>query len=1151
MCGELASGGFGHAVEAIEGTVMTNHRSWLGILAARSCAFGLALTVLLRPALAATLEQIQTACREEARPRVQACMQQKKDAGDRESNLEACKKSVGSPIVRACVQRESKKAAAGKAAPAAPKADAATGTGAVAVPTAFVAPPRTIADITAILDQEMPDPAKLTKLKSDAEGEAPKSKSGRELAQFYYDRGNARALLGRNKEGLADGLRALEAGRGTMEFRQVARIRQFIAIQHKALGDPKQAVAVFQSIVREGDRPGEWGNVINASRNIANILVSMGDVTQADAYARRVASLVQEARGSPLPGWRKWYPVYGNSWESDADAMRAMIFEARGQYREAELAYGRAEAFRRASLKDLSRYEFPPPPEQILRAADGELLAIARVKAKQALLAQAEADARRALLGVLKHQGKYNPQTPRFIVGLANILVEQGRYEEAEKLMRSALEAQRAQDIGDDTPASANILSQLGGVLVLQRKTKEAARIYAELENAIAQWEPRRREFLLLNESRIAALYNSGQLEAGIAAAQELSKRQSARTGGNHIDTASARGTLAVGYTRASRDAEAVREFKAAIPILMAASREAADDDDSTLLMARSQRLQAIVETYIGLLAKSADKSKEVAVETFAMADSVRARSVQRALSASSARMVAKDPALAELVRNEQDFGKQLSAQLGSLNNALALPSGERDENLVHGINAAIEKLRAERDKARAEINRRFPSYADLIDPTPPSVAQIKATLRPDEALLSFYFGQEASFVWAVPKEGPVAFGALPLTALALEAKVRRLRGALEPRGESVDEVPPFDLALAHELYRELLEPVAAGWRSANSLIVVTNGALGLLPLALLPTAPVSGKLPSKLLFDGYRQVAWLARTHAVSQVPSAAALRTLRALPPGSTKREMLIGFGDPYFSAEQAAQAQTADVVPGQVAAATRGVPLKRRAAAQTMGVDSATLALLPRLPDTADELRSVALALEADPAKVLNLGKEANEKKVKATDLARFRIVAFATHGLVPGELDGLTQPALALTAPNVADVDGDGLLTMEEILSLKLDADWVVLSACNTGTGAGAGAEAASGLGRAFFYAGSRALLVTNWSVHSASAAELVTELFRRQSADAGLSRAEALRQAMVTLIDGSNYAEGGKELFSYAHPLFWAPYTIIGDGGVAN
>ena len=136
--------------------------------------------------------------------------------------------------------------------------------------------------------------------------------------------------------------------------------------------------------------------------------------------------------------------------------------------------------------------------------------------------------------------------------------------------------------------------------------------------------------------------------------------------------------------------------------------------------------------------------------------------------------------------------------------------------------------------------------------------------------------------------------------------------------------------------------------------------------------------------------------------------------------------------------------------------------------------------------------------------------------------------------------------------MADVDGDGLLTMEEILALKLDADWVVLSACNTGAGSGAGAEAASGLGRAFFYAGTRALLVTNWSVHSASARELVTDLFRRQAVDPKLSRGEALRQAMMALADGPGFVDdSGKTVFAYAHPLFWAPYTIIGDGGGAE
>ena len=101
-------------------------------------------------------------------------------------------------------------------------------------------------------------------------------------------------------------------------------------------------------------------------------------------------------------------------------------------------------------------------------------------------------------------------------------------------------------------------------------------------------------------------------------------------------------------------------------------------------------------------------------------------------------------------------------------------------------------------------------------------------------------------------------------------------------------------------------------------------------------------------------------------------------------------------------------------------------------------------------------------------------------------------------------------------------------MEEILALKLDADWVVLSACNTGAGSGAGAEAASGLGRAFFYAGTRALLVTNWSVHSQSARELVTDLFKRQADDPKLTRGEALRQAMMALMDGQGYIDDDRQ-----------------------
>jgi CHAT domain-containing protein len=423
--------------------------------------------------------------------------------------------------------------------------------------------------------------------------------------------------------------------------------------------------------------------------------------------------------------------------------------------------------------------------------------------------------------------------------------------------------------------------------------------------------------------------------------------------------------------------------------------------------------------------------------------------------------------------------------------------------------------------------------------------------------VLSFYFGRDSSFVWAVPKQGAVAFAAIKATSGEIESKVRKLREALEPQAAMISDIPPFDLNLAYELYGLLLQPVEAGWKQSNSLILITNGALGLLPLSLLPTAPATVNPNDDPLFSSYRRVPWLARTHAVTSVPSSAALRTLRQLPPGKPGRGELMAFGDPLFSPEQAAEADAQNQskeAPVKVAdagaATTRGMPLKRRSSPKLDGVDSAELSMLPRLPDTADELRSIALALQADPSKVLNLGKNASEKTVKTMDLSGFKVIAFATHGLVPGELNGLTQPALALSSPAVTGEEGDGLLTMEEILGLKLDADWVVLSACNTGAGEGAGAEAASGLGRAFFYAGTRALLVTNWSVHSQSARQLVTDLFKRQADDPKLGRGEALRQAMMALLDGPGYLNSDEKTeFAYAHPLFWAPYTIIGDGGV--
>ena len=738
-----------------------------GLRITRALICALAALFLSQPAFAASEDQILAMCRELMHPQMQACIQAKGLQGQPDAIRQQC----GMAIVRPCVLREEQKQAAGVAPPAPPKDDSSVApAGAAPVQPTFVAPPRTIADITAILDSEKPDQEKIAARKAAADAAPPSNASPTKLAQFYYDRGNARALLARSSEALADGLQALSVAKGGVEVRQLIRIEQFVGLEYRALGDARNSIATLNLIVRDADEPGRRGSLISALSGIARILVSMGDVNQASTYAGRIEERVQEARGSPNANWRAAYAVYGHSWESEADGARGMVFEARGQYAEAEAAYRRAEAFRRAFIKDLPKVEFPPPPEQVILASDLVLLEIAHNEARQGRLNEAEADARHALLEVLKTQGKYSPSTPSFIIGLAGILVEQGRYQEAETLAYTGLDVQRQVGIEDSSPQSVNILSGLGNILIAERKTKEAAAVYTQFDKAIAQWTPEQREAFELNGSRIAALYATGQVDAGIAAAEALVKRQIARTGANSYDAATAHGTLALGYARAGRDTDAVREFKTALPVLIAATHET-DDDDPTLVAARSARLQRIVESYIATLARATSGTNDVAVETFALADAVRGHAVGQALAEASARMAATDPALADLVRREQDATKEISAQLGALNNLLSLPSDQRDDQTVRGINAELDKLRADRNAAQQEIKRRFPSYADLVDPKPPSVDEIKAALRPGEALLSFYFGQDASFVWAVPKDGAVAFAAVAATAIDIEAR--------------------------------------------------------------------------------------------------------------------------------------------------------------------------------------------------------------------------------------------------------------------------------------------------------------------------------------------------------------------------------------------
>ncbi|TAJ35614.1 MAG: CHAT domain-containing protein [Reyranella sp.] len=1007
---------------------------------------------------------------------------------------------------------------------------------------AFVAPPRSVADIAAILDQEKPDPARVARLQARASAEPATGLNDGALAAFYFDRALARSELGRGLEAIADAEKSVELRRKLS--RNVFTQQQFIAAQYTGgfLGDPKPALVLLTEMEKAHPTSG-WTDqaLLNIYRHIITHLVSLGDFKSAEAYLAKSDAFFEAKRNGPKAA------LVDSSFEADLEFARAWYLGGLGRHAESEAAYAKSEVARRDSMEKSDKWPDTPPRASFLRTIDATVVRLGRAKALQGRVAEAEVDVRRALLSQLGRAGRYHPVTLTFVSRLAEVLIQQGRYPEAERLARIAVETLRTIGFAEDSFTFVAPLNQLASTLYFQGRWSEAAEVQAAIDKATAGWESDRRDFVRLTPARIYTLYNTGQLVAGVDRAREMIALQRRRVGENHINYAIARGILAEGLARLGRDPAALEEFRAAIPVLASQSR-AAEDDDSSTVAARHLQVRNIVEAYIGLLARG-PASADTAATTFALADTVRGRSVGTAVAAASARVTSNDPVLSALTRHEQDLRKQMGASLGTLNNLLSLPVSGRDEASVAQLREQIARLGREHEAARLEIGVRFPDYAELIDPKPATVEQTRNALRTGETFLSFYFGRDKDFVWAVPKEGPVLFAEIAAPPQEIEARIRKLRESLEPNASTIAEIPAYDTALAYDLYALLLKPVEAAWKPARNLIVATNGSLGLLPLGALPVEPVVAATDAGTAFANYRKVAWLARTHAVTMMPSAAALRTLRQLQPGSAKREPVIGFGDPFFNRQQATEAQKLESSTPATSGSSRDTPLDRRSSPRTEGLASAGISELPRLPDTADELRSVALALRSDPAHVLNMGKSADEETVKRTDLSNYRVVMFATHGLVPGELDGLHQPALALSAPDVTGQPGDGLLTLDEILALKLDADWVVLSACNTGAGDGAGAEAASGLGRAFFYAGTRAILVTNWSVHSQSARELVTDIFRRQAADPKLARAEALRLAMLGVMDGPGYLDDkGKPLFTYAHPLFWAPYSIIGDGG---
>ena len=759
---------------------------------------------------------------------------------------------------------------------------------------------------------------------------------------------------------------------------------------------------------------------------------------------------------------------------------------------------------------------------------------------EQGRLQEAELVLRERLLEELERFGSSRATNVAELYGdLSKVYLRAGRLEEALALARQSCAIAKKLKMG-----WGSIIGGLFECVWFQanaqfalRRFKPARTMYDQIKAEYGRNNPLGFDsFVRDDPNRLLILILTGPEADTGAVVDGLLTRLIERFGPEHYRSAEAKALKAALLARSDEPAAALPLFREAFAVMTRRSQSAGEGDVGLV----RQRFAYLSEVYLDAIADvlAGKQTPALVEEAFRVSAEARAQRVGAAVSASASRSRIADPELAELARREQDAQRQIGALHKLLANAtLRGGSGTAREQL----RARVDGLRAARTAILKELEQRYPAYADIINPKPPSRSSIQRALRRGEALVSFYFTEKRGLTFVVPNSGPITLVDSAVSRREIAKRIAPLRAALDPDAATMGDIPAFDVKAAWRLYRDLLHPARRALDGASHLFVVNHAAMAQLPLAVLTTEPAK---PTRkdLLFAEYRGAPWLARRWSSAVVASEAAFVAGRSVPSPPSVRRELVAFGDPLFRAGQAANIKVASAASVQ----SRGLRLRRRSVPRTLRLRSASLSDLSPLPDTREEVNAIAVALKANLGEDVFIGAEASEKRVKTTDLSNRRVVVFATHGLVPGDLDGLSQPALALATPK--DGGEDGLLTLSEIMGLRLNADLVVLSACNTAAGDGAGAEAISGLARGFLYAGARALLVSGWPVETTSARLLTTKLFERQKKE-NTTWPEALRRASLALADKGVYRlKDGRAAFSYAHPLFWAPFFIVGSSG---
>ena len=579
---------------------------------------------------------------------------------------------------------------------------------------------------------------------------------------------------------------------------------------------------------------------------------------------------------------------------------------------------------------------------------------------------------------------------------------------------------------------------------------------------------------------------------------------------GNSVASVAVLTTLAAGYQAEGLHTSAIITYRDALKLAQSIPGGASGAFTSEQLVAFAGAVVDLAPTIKDLPSRQA-----LYAEAFDAFQLLRGKLVEKTIAAASARILTDDPAVQQLVSELQTQERARDAAKAELAYESTLSDAQRSGNVEADLALRIKTADNKIQQQYAQLKQRFPNYFELTAPRAVPLNALQQQLAPNEGVLSFLIGRKESYVQLVTRSDLV-IARISETTDSLAEAVKTLRRAVEVESGVVGE---FDMYRAHALYKSLFASLGSQMRGVEHLVVVPAGPLASLPFGLLLASPPLSK--------DYTKADWLARRVAISHNPSLNAFFAARSAPEARKASKLFLAFGDPSIGLQTSAA--DAPLHAGSVTC-------------RESGPAPASLLLgMSALPETAQEVKRISALF--GPQSVSYLREQANEAKLHSLALQDYRVLYFATHGLLPGELKCQSEPALVLTPPTLAAKtrSEDGLLEASEISALRLNADLVVLSACNTaGAGGKFGGEALSGLAEAFFYAGARNLLVSHWQVPSAATAQLMTRTFEHLGPELAHGAAKSLQLAQVKMWDKTETA----------HPFYWAAFVLVGDGGVS-